>query len=142
METRQWLIEGFEYDLWANQIWIDFAQKNPQESFDRVIHHVLWAEEIWLERCTGLSAPPNDFVRRLAAINARWVQFLKTEDLERTVAYANTSGQGFKREVKQIAKHVTDHGTYHRGHLRMIAENERLEWPETGLNGWHIVRES
>jgi hypothetical protein len=137
MDLRQALIEGFEHDLWANQHWLEFARKNPNEAFDRVIHHILWAEEIWLERCTGLSAPPNDFNRRLLSINERWKSFLAGENLERVVSYANNSGQGFRRSVHQISRHVIDHGTYHRGHLRMIAEQEGLDWPETGLNGWY-----
>ncbi len=35
--------------------------------------------------------------------------------------------------VSEITEHVINHGTYHRGHLRGLAEAEGISFPDTDL---------
>lgn len=56
-----------------------------------------------------------------------WRLFLDDADLDQEVAYVNMAGQHYVNTVEQIALHVINHGTYHRGHLRGLAESEGLD---------------
>lgn len=84
------------------------------------MQHVLGAQKIWLLRVNGESPTTLD-LPTLAEIedwNDRWVAALANADLTRRIDYRRTTGEALSSTVGEIALHVINHGTYHRGEIR------------------------
>jgi uncharacterized damage-inducible protein DinB len=43
------------------------------------------------------------------------------------------AGEPFLQPNHEVVRHVINHGTYHRGQLRMLAELDGIAWPETDM---------
>lgn len=135
---REQLIEGFEYDLWANRKWLSvlptFAEPDHAKE---VFAHILRAQHIWLTRVVSeeeVAEPSEDLEEALESLHHRWVDLLRTCDPGAFVSYTNLSGQAFFNTVEQIARHVVNHGTYHRGQLRGLMDAQKSEgFEETDL---------
>ena len=133
------LSEGFSYDLWANRIWI--SSLVGFKSSDRpleVLEHILQAHAVWLIAC-GVEVPePSKDIpleTRLAESVETWLNLLKTRDVDETITYIRRDGRQYTHTLGQIASHVINHGTYHRGHLRGLAEADGFEdFPDTDLS--------
>ena len=141
LSVRELLIDGFEYDAWANRQWLPLVTMKPKIA--EVFTHIVWAQETWYARISGDTVlVTDDPLRRLNCINELWIGRLQTCDLDEIVAYRNTKGESFNHSIGNIARHVVDNGTYHRGQLLALAEVAKVSWPETGMNFFHIDSDS
>jgi uncharacterized damage-inducible protein DinB len=147
---REWLIDGFRYDLWANRRWApvaagtleevgwpDSSDEIPTEPKARMADtfaHILWGQRIWLERL-GVEVCAEG-LGWLDALHERWISTLSERDPAERIEYRNTKGVPFNRPIGDIAWHMINHGTYHRGQLREIADCAGLDWPETDFTFW------
>lgn len=127
-----WSSDGFLYGLWANTKWLEalpLFQDRPRA--ERVLGHVLFAETVWLDRIEGrdLTYPGPDQVP-VPSLDLfqescdRWLAWLPTADLDSRMTFARFDGTRFSTVLSDVVRHVVNHGTYHRGHLRGIAETE------------------
>lgn len=138
----QILIDGFRYDLWANRLWMEFLDAKSVGDPDRsIFRHVLAAQEIWLRRCQGESptAMPEPEISnsKMLELNRTWIELLSDGD-DPVIAYRTTNGEAHQQPVTRIARHVIDHGTYHRGELRgLCLARDEWKFPETGLMGYY-----
>lgn len=138
MDSVRFFIQSFEYDLWANQQWLGALGKiRSIEKAQEVMEHILSAQGVWLERC-GAWVPvqeDNLDMRTVFRIYSQaWIALVRAVDLNSVVSYVNSSGIRFNQPVGDIALHVVNHGTYHRGQLRGIAEMDGAEeFPKTDL---------
>jgi uncharacterized damage-inducible protein DinB len=132
-----WLLQGFDYDRWANDHWIETLPNLT--SVDRartVMDHILGAGESWADRCGfPLSPVDREDLRERARRNAEeWKRALTERDVHSSFSYLNRQGEPNVRTLEEIARHVVNHGTYHRGHLRQIAETDGIrDWPDTDV---------
>jgi uncharacterized damage-inducible protein DinB len=136
------LVEGWNYDLWANTIWREAAEKMPDPKRPKeVLEHMAWAQTTWISRLRhDFALPTGTLEERFKLLNDTWIETVRTDDLRRIVDYKNTSGTAYRRELGAVCRHVIDHGTYHRGQLRGLAELQGWsDFPETGLNGFFIT---
>ncbi len=130
-------MDGFCYDLWANSAWLDYlASRAFPEPEAAVFQHLLAAQEIWLLRFGGSSPTemptPDVSQATLQRIHDGWVAALQGED--QVVEYRRTTGEPGRRLLSEIAGHVVNHGTYHRGEMRGICRGRGEEgFPETDL---------
>lgn len=138
MDARGMLLDGFRYDDWANRRWIEGLGewKDASRPF-QILEHILQAQLIWLGRCgveTEVVRTDEGLDGAFARVSREWQAFLEEADLDLPIAYATRDGRDFVNEVGQIALHVLHHGTYHRGHLRGLAEAEGVaRFPESDL---------
>jgi len=139
------LIEGFRYDLWANRQWLSFLDERgrPDPDWD-ILRHILAAQEIWLRRCHGESLPampkPEVSEETLSMLSEEWIDLLGPTAGDRRVDYRNTQGVPYSQRLSRIARHVVNHGTYHRGELRgLCLPREDRDFPETDLIGFFIA---
>lgn len=138
MNLRSDLLERFDYDLWANKQWLPTLGKFKDISrAQATFEHILTAQRVWLSRLgvevsqAGEDMSVGDL---LALVNRAWKMVLTDGMIEQPVVYQNRSGMEFSNTVGQIAAHVVNHGTYHRGQLRGQAQAEGLDqFPETDL---------
>lgn len=133
---KESIVEGLKYDAWATEQWYEaLGRFRDTARASEVLAHILGARSVWLKRCKGEepdyspAAPSRD---RILDENGDWMSYLAEADLDELIHYRNRAGEPHSSSVKEIAQHVINHGTYHRGHLRGLAEAEGLEdFPET-----------
>jgi uncharacterized damage-inducible protein DinB len=138
MEWVRFISQGFDYDRWANRQWIaalgsfkDLARAHA------VLEHILASQNRWLTRI-GVDIPPQQGDMSLQELfdvgNRTWIMVMETADPDELVTYSTSEGKQYTQSIGQIAMHVINHGTYHRGQLRGLAEAEGLtSFPETDL---------
>lgn len=140
---RDHLLELFAYDRWANAVWIeDLSGRVSTDQELEQMAHLLGSQRMWITRVNGVS--PTEFVlpeptlETLDELNQRWTSTISERDLEEVINYTRTTGEALSLKLKQIASHVINHGTYHRGVLRGIALLEdRWDFPDTDLAGFY-----
>ena len=133
MDLRALILELFEYDLWANREWILASEAI---NGNMVLSHVVSAQEIWLGRIKNTieAKPEEPLSERLTQINEAWTEYLTSADLDLEITYQSFKGETFKNTVAEIAMHVVNHGTYHRGDLRgRCAVLGSEQFPETDM---------
>ena len=89
-----------------------------------------------MERCGALELPTNtESIDGVFAVYHReWRALVKDGNLDMIIEYTNSRGEEYARPLGEIAWHVINHGTYHRGQMRAVAEAQGLvDWPETDL---------
>jgi uncharacterized damage-inducible protein DinB len=126
---KDWLIEAFSYDEWANEKWLAALRRQADHSKGRrVLEHILNSQRVWLDRC-GYGTPAADLPieERIVLLPTAWREFLAQVDITRVVEYKSFSGEPFAQPIRDIALHVINHGTYHRGHLRGLADAQGIE---------------
>jgi len=133
--TRPELVQLFNYDLWANRLWLASLPQLPfSEEAVAIMDHVFRAQRIWLERCLNEQNVPVDASIHDALaedLNAKWIDLVTVGDPEAFVSYER-AGEVHFQTLEQIAQHVINHGTYHRGHLRGLCQAANITvFPET-----------
>lgn len=136
MDSKEVLRSGFEYDLWANRQWVQaIGRFKDMEQAHAILEHILFAQRIWLERCGGMvpvQVDDTSLVDLFRAATSAWIDLVNESFLDQTVTYQNLRGVEFTDRFGHIATHVINHGTYHRGHLRGLADCQRIQdFPET-----------
>lgn len=124
------LIEALEYDHWATSQWLAAWDRwqDPTKA-NEVLAHLLGAKRIWLARCSGEDAPPEE-----DALHEAWLRAVCGIEATRVFAYRTSTGMPFETPFEQIVRHLVNHGSYHRGEFRRLAaEGGMTDWPETDL---------
>ncbi len=129
------LIEGFEYDLWANLHWIEALPNLPfSEKATQILNHIAMAQRIWVERSYGSGEVPafgSDLRENFRIVHDAWKDLIQICDPNAYVAYER-EGVIHHQMIVDIARHVINHGTYHRGHLRGLCDAAGItDFPET-----------
>ncbi|RYG23283.1 hypothetical protein EON82_14510 [bacterium] len=149
---REWLIDGFRYDLWANERWLPLVPAaldridaplwpeamptDPQARLEEIFAHLLRAQRTWLERLgPNVHAEGEHW---LTDLHRAWLEILERRDPDERIQYRNLKGMPFENSVRGIALHVINHGTYHRGQLSALATSMGIEAPETDLFLWQL----
>ena len=138
------LIDQITYDRWANLRMIGVASElDPQKtkqclrSSFPTIHetfvHILWAEELWLERWQSRSFvgsldpeafPTLEIVRaKLEDIHSKQLEFLQginPSAADQMVGYVNFQRQRWEYSLRQMVHHLVIHSAYHRGQLATL----------------------
>lgn len=136
---KRFLLQDFDYDLWATRKWIDTLPRWPDFKIpSAILEHMLWAQDVWLRRCTKgvpeLTDAASHLPETAQRLNYLWREQIETRDLDEPIAYRNSKGQAFTRRLNEIARHVVNHGTFHRGEIRGKAEIYGVkDWPDTDL---------
>ncbi len=131
----------FDYDLWANKKWASFCAAHPEhERFAEVLLHILNAQWVWVRRIIidqklELSLPEKPTVATESAfvlMSSLWNQVEPVVSPTAEIDYNNLAGERFSNSYSEIQRHVVNHGTYHRGHLRGLAEAAGIDtFPES-----------
>ncbi|MCW5941529.1 MAG: hypothetical protein KIS66_04815 [Fimbriimonadaceae bacterium] len=140
MNLKTRLIDGFRYDLWANRAWLAVLPRlaDPEDG-RQVLRHILNAQIVWRARIVGttpeIATEVDDGSLESSAL--AWIGLLEERDLGEVVSYRTTLGVAYDQPLHEIAYHVVNHGTYHRGHLRGLADAQGMsDFPETDFVGW------
>jgi uncharacterized damage-inducible protein DinB len=118
------------YDDWANRETLRALGEVGGDQADalRIFAHVLGAEQLWLGRIGGFSAPAPvwpkltlaECERQIAELARRWKALFGSLDgawLGEPVRYVNSKGEPWTSTVVDIVQHVLLHSAYHRGQI-------------------------
>jgi len=146
MESIKDLVTGFQFDRWANTLWIEALQRKDATADDwAIMQHILAAQEIWLSRCQGHSLSsmpaPEPTVDNLEKLTAQWLQILSKDHGNPTISFKRLTGETHELTLHEIMHHVINHGTYHRGELRGVCRARGdNDFPETDRMRFVIFR--
>lgn len=128
--TRESLLELQDYDLWANQIWLRTLETMPDPKKARkIFRHILNCQHGWLAVVLGIEEVEplsDDFPAEVDRLFAAWRDVITNGDPNAFASYQRGDTTHFQM-VSEIAHHVFNHGTYHRGHLRGLADAAGFE---------------
>ena len=147
---REWLIDGFRYDLWANRLWLpvagcdwekvglpdsdDLVVTDPAARLKDCLTHVLHGQRMWLARLgVAINAEGEDW---LDALHTGWVDLVSEHEATYEFEYVRPNGETIARPLGDVGWHLINHGTYHRGQMRETADLAGLDWPETDVTTW------
>jgi uncharacterized damage-inducible protein DinB len=125
----------FDYDLWANRRWLSTVPNfKDQERAVGILRHILSAQRAWLGSLLQQREPEAQvdmfdnisLDEGFANSAAEWKEFLLHCDPGDTLQYTGGNGIAYAIALGDVVHHVLNHGTYHRGHLRGLAEAEGL----------------
>lgn len=144
MADQVTLSERFDYDLWANKLWLEALQNKNEPASNGVFAHILSAQDIWRQRCRGFSPEAMPVVTpsasELERLNIDWKAIISETDHNQVVVFRRTTGQQLELPLFKIAAHVLNHGTYHRGELRGLCRARADDdFPETDMGGWFFA---
>jgi uncharacterized damage-inducible protein DinB len=149
------LIDQIRYNRWANFRLIDTASELDLERFTMTIIssfpsvqqtfvHIIWAEELWLERWQGRSFvreldskdyPTSDHIKQkiedLSAIQIKFLKSLRPGDKDRKISYENFQGENWAYKLRQMVQHLILHSAYHRGQLVTLFRQLKVNPPGT-----------
>jgi uncharacterized damage-inducible protein DinB len=141
------------YNLWANELIVNWLKPNPAEllehevpssfpSLRTTLMHIWAAEDVWLNRLKALS--PTEFISEtyVGSNGELFDHLLQNSELfknfvlrqsddffSNTTQYKHTSGKNYEQYNSEIILHCMQHSTYHRGQIVTIARNLGLNTP-------------
>jgi len=135
---KQFFKELFEYGYHFNQKLGDVFNDNPNKISEKsfqLFNHILNAHQIWNNRIEpkqptfGVWEIHNvQDLKNIDQINyEQTLQILDAADLNESINYANTKGQAFNNNIKDILFHIINHSTYHRGQIATDFRQNGLE---------------
>jgi uncharacterized damage-inducible protein DinB len=133
-----------DYTVWADDRMFGAVAKLPPEAFLRdlgsslksvrdTVVHLVSAQWVWFNRWQG-KVPPGMWNAAeypdAASVRSKWESlwaelgpFLKSKsdaDLARDLRYKNLKGEEFAYPLGQLAMHLANHSSYHRGQVTTL----------------------
>jgi uncharacterized damage-inducible protein DinB len=163
MNLKDYLIELYEYNDWANKRYLAVAERLTEEQLVRqqghswdsvhaVLVHMMSSERMWPQRWrgeTGTFLDPRDFPT-IASVRAYWVDvqnnlraFIATqtdESLLREITFTNPRGETFTLPLWQMAVQPPNHNTHHRGELAAMFALMNVPHPEEEIVQYFLVK--
>ncbi len=157
------LLELLDYQRWATTKTLESVAKLTNEQLHRdlgssfkgvfeTLAHLYGADRAWLGRLEGQSPSrpnPSDYPS-LEALREAWDVVLdgwkttvsKFENPKLEIHYKSYDGAPFTNSLEEIAKHVVNHGTYHRGQVAAMQRMLGAEAVGTDLISFYRTRET
>jgi uncharacterized damage-inducible protein DinB len=161
MSEKNRLLEYAKYNIWANELLVNWLKNQPDEVLDAVVPssfpslrktflHIWDAEQIWHKRLNGevvIAFPSQTFTGNTNQLfdgfltgSAKFLSFIsdKTEDwLAETQEYKTMAAGTFLGVRADAIHHCMNHSTYHRGQIVTIARNLGIfQPPATDFMAW------
>jgi len=147
----------FAYNAWANRKFFPVLAGLPAEPYFRdlksshggihgTVCHMVWAEELWLNRWLkkpNPAVPQGLDLTTLDAAVERWESLeaeraallagLTGPRLDETLAVKPTTGGEYTHTFREMFRHTVDHSSYHRGQIVTMLRQLGVTPPTTGL---------
>ena len=137
------------YSGWASRKLLDAALALSEEEQRRdfgvshnslmgTLEHIFFADRIWFSRVVDPRVLKSDepFAAQWPRIQKRWEDWataLTHQEILRTVDYTDLKGNEHRSPVWQIALHVVNHATLHRGQAMSLLRQLGVAPPPTDL---------
>jgi uncharacterized damage-inducible protein DinB len=163
MNLKDYLLELYDYNYWANKRYLAVAETLTEEqllrrqghswdSLHAVLVHMMSSEQMWPQRWRGeigTFLDVKDFPT-IASVREYWVDveanmraFL-TEQTEESllseVTFTNPKGQTFTLPLWQMVVQPPNHNTHHRGELAAMFALMDIPHPEEEIVQYFLVK--
>lgn len=165
LDLPAYLQQLYEYHYWANNRYLTVAQTLSTEqlhhqhgqgwgSVQGTLIHMMNAERLWLHRWRGkpgeLSPPFYELsdLPTVAALRERWsaieqemrafIAQQTVEALHQEITYTSTLGQSYCLTLWQMAAHMPNHATHHRGELATMFTALGVPHPEEEIVHYYL----
>ena len=149
--------ELFAYNAWANRRCFAALEPLPADVYFRdlksshgglhgTLCHIVWAEQLWLNRWLAQpnpAVPQGRDLTTLAAARTRWevieaeraafLAGLSERRLDETMTVSPSTGGEYVHSFHEMLRHAIDHSSYHRGQLVTLLRQVGATPPGTGL---------
>ena len=163
MDLKNYLVELYEYNYWANKRYLAVAESLTEEQLFRkqghswdsvhaIFVHIMSSERMWQQRWRGGSGTfldPKDFPTA-ASIREYWVEvennmrnFIaeQTElSLMHNITYTNPKGETFTLPLWQMVIQPPNHNTHHRGELAAMFALMNIPHPEEEVVQYYLIK--
>jgi uncharacterized damage-inducible protein DinB len=163
MNLKEYLIELYEYNYWANKRYLAVAETLTEEQLFRkqghswdsvqaIFVHIMSSERMWQQRWHGAQGSflnPEDFPT-VASIREYWVEvednmryFIaeQTEQsLQNDLTYTNPKGETFTLLLWQMLVQPPNHNTHHRGELAAMFALMNIPHPEEEVVQYYLIK--
>ena len=163
MNLKDYLVELYNYNYWANKRYLAVADTlTPEQLFRKQGHgwdsvhaifvHMLSSERMWPQRWrgeTGTFLDPQDFPT-IAAIREYWVEvednlrYFIAEQTEQSlmdlITYTNPKGETFTLPLWQMVVQPPNHNTHHRGELAAMFALMNIPHPEEEVVQYFLIQ--
>ena len=163
MNLKDYLVELYNYNYWANKRYLAVADTlTPEQLFRKQDHswdsvhalfvHMLSSERMWPQRWrgeTGTFLDPQDFPT-IAAIREYWVEvednlrYFIAEQTEQSlmdlITYTNPKGETFTLPLWQMVVQPPNHNTHHRGELAAMFALMNIPHPEEEVVQYFLIQ--
>ena len=141
---REYLIETFRYNDWANKQVLRLIGEMPQPAEAlRFFSHLINAQDKWMARINGDERAPKmqwfTPIYMLEELEARWdkslaawLEFLSRlpeEGIDRRVHFLTVEGDSYSALVREIARQLNYHSIHHRAQISLLMRQQGLEPP-------------
>ena len=155
--TQRYLLRLFAYTEWANHLVLGACAPAPKVSllkdfgsghhsvFETLLH-MFGAERIWFERWRGAPLQPfptpedyhtieelADDWRAMELERHEWLVEQTDDALKVPLTYKNLRGEEFTQPFVDLAMHVVNHATHHRGQVVAFLRTLGVQPPNTDL---------
>ena len=163
MDLKNYLVELYEYNYWANKRYLAVAETLSEEQLFRkqghswdsvhaIFVHIMSSERMWQQRWHGESGvflDSKDFPTA-ASIREYWVDVennmrnfiaAQTEpSLLSNVTYTNPKGETFTLPLWQMVIQPPNHNTHHRGELAAMFALMNIPHPEEEVVQYYLIK--
>ena len=139
--TKKYFLELADYNIWANNIAIDWLHQINEEqwkqaiissfsSIEQTAIHIAGAEKIWIDRWTNVQNPvfltaefkgtKNDLIaiwKKSSADLKSFIEKYPEENYQQPLTFKRLNGEEYQMEFAQTFSHIINHSTFHRGQL-------------------------
>lgn len=134
------LVEEVHYQKWANDLWFEFIESSKSQHHggqfavqaEKWMWHIEGCYRGWLNSALSENEERAETLEKsLENAYLRLMKFVTQKDLD-SLLVSEKNEDTVALNYRQIVHHTLNHATYHRGHLRALAEQHGLtDWPET-----------
>jgi uncharacterized damage-inducible protein DinB len=137
------------YSGWATRKLLEAALALPEDQQNRefgvshkslmgTLEHIFFADRVWFSRTVDPRVLQSEetFLVQWPKVQKRWEDWasaLSHQEIMRTVDYKDLKGNPHRTPVWQIALHVVNHATLHRGQAMSLLRQLGAEAPPTDL---------
>ncbi|MFM9873127.1 MAG: DinB family protein [Fimbriimonadaceae bacterium] len=134
-----------DYEAWANEQWMNtLVRFEDRKRATAIMQHIVGCYGGWITKMDDWTNPDDediDLERDMPDLLRRWRRVLRENSLDTPYDFQSRSGKDRQILLSEVLHHVLNHGTYHRGQLRGLAEAEGMvDFPETDIASFYVLR--
>jgi uncharacterized damage-inducible protein DinB len=150
MDLKDFLIKRVEYEAWANQQWLTYFESAPNKpggaqfaaKGEQWMKHICGSYRGWMNGLLNEKFRSGDDVASDLELQYQRIRdFIAVSDLDEVREVTFAGYRTYRWALVDVIHHFVNHGTYHRGHLRALAEEAGLkDWPDTDISDFSGIR--
>jgi uncharacterized damage-inducible protein DinB len=145
---KDFFLDKFEYDYFAQRNWIKFIEEQEGQISDFTkssFSHIINVHHIWncrlnttIPESNSWDLLPTEYLDKLVCANyMETINYLENNELNEKINYHSSEGFEISKLDKDILYHILNHSNYHRAQIVMDLKLKRLKSPNFNFISFH-----